>query len=63
VIFTTKVHKDFHIIWLSNTLALSVPDEGYIRKALFSRNKKISTILFCFARSDRMAVGIASSYY
>ena len=46
MIFTTKVHKDFHIIWLSNMLALSVPDEDYLRKALFSRNKKYLRFYF-----------------
>jgi hypothetical protein len=30
-VFGFLAHKDFKIIWLSNILALIVPDEGYSR--------------------------------
>jgi hypothetical protein len=36
--------RDFKIIWLSNILALSVPDEGYSRNAPYALNL-ISTFL------------------
>jgi hypothetical protein len=35
----------------SNILALSVPDEGYLRKALFALNLISTFLLICFAQN------------
>ena len=39
-------HEDFNIVWLSNPLTLSVPDEGYSRNLSCAFNYKISAVLF-----------------
>ena len=41
--------KDLKIIWLSNILALSVPDECYSRNVLFALNL-ISTMLLQYLK-------------
>jgi hypothetical protein len=43
--------KHFFIIWFSNISILSVPDEGYSRKASYALNL-ISTFLFLDMRVD-----------
>ena len=46
--------QKFKMIWLSNLLALSVPDEGYYRNALWALNL-ISTILFTLSHFKGIA--------
>ena len=44
--FSFLAFKDFEIIWLSNILALNIPDEGYSRNASYALNL-ISTFYYC----------------